>query len=67
MIRIWTPAEREDHAERFLLRGLAEHVGGGERTAFRNVGELLAFLEASLERESSGLPAARTTKGVEEP
>jgi hypothetical protein len=51
VIRIWTPAEHVDDPERFRLRGLAEHIGSGEREAFRRAGELLAFLEARLEHQ----------------
>jgi hypothetical protein len=49
VIRIWTPAERDDDPERFRLRGLIEHVGSAERDAFRCADELLAFLAAHLE------------------
>jgi hypothetical protein len=49
VIRIWTPAERNDDPHRYRLRGLVEHVGSGERDAFRGAGELLAFLESRLE------------------
>jgi hypothetical protein len=49
VIRIWTPAERDDDPQRYRLRGLVEHIGSGERDAFRGAGELLAFLETRLE------------------
>ena len=49
VIRIWTPAERDDDPQRYRLRGLVEHVGSGERDAFRGAGELLAILESRLE------------------
>ena len=49
VIRIWTPAERDDDPERYRLRGLVEHVGSGERDAFRGAGERLAVLEARLD------------------
>jgi hypothetical protein len=52
VIRLWTPAERDDDPERHRLRGLVEHVGSGERDAFRGTSELLAFLELRLEEES---------------
>jgi hypothetical protein len=51
VIRVWTPAEQADDPERFRLRGLAEHIGSGEREAFRGARELLAFLEARLEQQ----------------
>ena len=51
MIRIWTPAERDDDPERFRLHGLVEHVGSAERDAFRCADELLTFLRARLEMQ----------------
>ncbi len=51
VIRIWTPAERDDDPERYRLRGLVEHVGSAERDAFRCADELLAFLKARLEMQ----------------
>jgi hypothetical protein len=51
VIRIWTPAERDDDSERYRLRGLVEHIGSAERDAFRGGGELLACLELRLERK----------------
>ena len=48
MIRVWTPSERAEDPERLTLRGLVEHVGSGESGAFREGGELLAFVEARL-------------------
>jgi hypothetical protein len=48
VIRIWTPAA-DDAPDDLELRGLAEHVAGGERTAFRGSRELVAFLESALE------------------
>jgi hypothetical protein len=53
VIRVWTPAELRDDREWYRLCGLAEHVGSGERTAFRGAGELLAFLEVSLENRQA--------------
>lgn len=50
VIRVWTPAECVDDPERFRLRGVAEHVSSGERRAFEGAGELLAFVEARVER-----------------
>ena len=54
VIRIWTPAERDDDPQRYRLRGLVEHVGSGEREAFRGAGELLALLEVRLEATTAG-------------
>jgi hypothetical protein len=51
VIRIWTPAERDDDPECSRLRGLVEHVGSAERDAFRSADELLAFLKARLEMQ----------------
>jgi hypothetical protein len=48
VIRVWTPAEQERIASARDLRGLIEHIGSGERDAFRGAGELLAFLETRL-------------------
>ena len=48
MIRIWTPAQGEEDAKALALRGLAEHVGSGARSAFREPAELLSFFEATL-------------------
>lgn len=59
VIRIWTPAERDDDPERYRLRGLVEHVGSGERDAFRGAGELLAFLDARLDPTPKELQARR--------
>ncbi len=49
VIRIWTPAEQNDDPQRYRLRGFVEHIGSGERDAFRGAGELLAFLELRLD------------------
>lgn len=57
MIRMWTPAERDDDPERYRLRGVVEHVGTGKRDAFRGAGELLAFLELHLERQTEEVPS----------
>jgi hypothetical protein len=48
VIRIWTPAQGEEGAKPLALRGLAEHVGSGTRSAFREPAELLSFLEKAL-------------------
>jgi hypothetical protein len=47
VIRVWTPAAA-DEAQPSVLRGLAEHVGSGNATAFRDAGELVSFLAANL-------------------
>jgi hypothetical protein len=47
VIRVWTPAAA-DEAEPDVLRGLAEHVGSGNATAFRDAGELVSFLATTL-------------------
>jgi hypothetical protein len=52
VIRIWISAERDDELERYRLRGLAEHIGSGERRAFRGAGGLLAFLENRLQAKA---------------
>jgi hypothetical protein len=59
VIRIWTPADGHE-PERLLLHGFAEHIDSSERTAFRGVGELLAFLEATLERRRHSQPERST-------
>jgi hypothetical protein len=51
VIRIWIPAELDDDLERCRLRGLVEHVGSGERKAFRDTCDLLAFLETRLDQQ----------------
>ncbi len=51
MIRIWTPAGPDDDGESSRLRGLIEHIGSGDREAFRNAGELLAFLKTCTRHE----------------
>jgi hypothetical protein len=45
VVRIWAAVEASGNPERLLLRGLVEHVRGGERRAFCGSPELIAFLE----------------------
>jgi hypothetical protein len=52
VIRIWTPAERDDDLDCYRLRGLAEHIGSGRRKPFVDPRELLEFLGA----DHRGLP-----------
>jgi hypothetical protein len=45
VIQVWAPKEANE-PKRNDLRGFAEHVPSGERTAFRRAAELVAFIEA---------------------
>ena len=65
VIRVWTPSDRAEDPERLDLRGLVEHVGSGESEAFREAGELIAFLNARLgahthDRELESGPGRKT-------
>jgi hypothetical protein len=45
VIQIWAP-DNGSGPSGDELRGFAEHVASGQRTAFRGATELIAFLEA---------------------
>ena len=60
VIRIWLPDGGDAMGDDLELRGLAEHVKGGERRAFRGSRELVEFIESALGRSgtSTGKRAA---------
>jgi hypothetical protein len=57
VIRIWMPDDADAIGDELELRGLAEHVRGGERRAFRGSRELVEFIESAL--GSSGTSARK--------
>jgi hypothetical protein len=59
VIRIWTPAERDDDPDRLRLRGLVQHIGSGEPDAFHGAGELLTLLNERIERKPQSRPVGR--------
>jgi hypothetical protein len=62
VIRLWTPAEREDAAEPRHLRGIVEQVRVGERGTFEDGSQLLALLRAGLDGR---LPGATHNRNLE--
>jgi hypothetical protein len=63
VIRLCTAADWAGRLDEFALRGYAEHVRGGEGTAFSNAGELLAFLELVRARAELDLKDALRAPG----
>jgi hypothetical protein len=53
VVQLFAPAE-EIEAGRGCLPGFVEHVGSGRREAFREAGELLAFLRRAARPTGTG-------------
>lgn len=67
VVRIWVPAEAESRGVPFRLLGFVEHVGAGRPVSFRGRDELLALVEAGVERTMGMRRPARVPRMEEEP